>query len=169
MRRNWPALVGMLLGTAMLDLEASMAEGKSTDLIELVRTIARSGPFTRAKVERILGVKLDLVNQTPYFAFLAGAGPDLADGTTIKSIDLRLPQGSSDHQGFIVLELAGRCMTFPELERALGKLQLTDAPRGRSADESIGYTAKIPDATIRVAFKERDPRCANVISIEPGK
>jgi hypothetical protein len=138
-------------------------------LWQALDALAAQLPFAVHKVARTLSTTLADTHAEggDVFQFFEGAPVRLADGTELSRIDLRIKR-EGPHPGFLVLELKGRCVPLAEVRRHHGALELTDVPRGRSLDESTGYTAALGWGRLSFGFAERKPDCLAQVAFDPA-
>ncbi|CCH00888.1 hypothetical protein FAES_2879 [Fibrella aestuarina BUZ 2] len=136
-------------------------------LWQVVRQLGNQAPFTKEKLEAQLGVPLARKSQNDFFTFFEGGPVKLANGVVIGKIDLRLRHDGQAHPGFLVLTLAGQCVTVPELRQHYNHLSLLDVPRGRSVNEVTSAEATEPWGTISFALPVTNPTCISTIAFKP--
>lgn len=143
---------------------------KSPDVWTLIDTLPAQLPFTAQKIEAALSVTLGHDDKSesvnPYFSFHTAGGIALAEGVVIEKLDLRLRK-ESPHPGFLVLTLAGTCVTKAEVMRRYSGLNLTDYPRGRSLDEEAHFSRSEPWGTLSFGFAERARDCLRSVVFDP--
>lgn len=92
----------------------------------------------------------------------------IGDGLDALRIELRepVPGGGATAGALMFLDVSGPCVTRAMLEARYGRMQLFQAPRGRSADERTVWQIGGPDGAVRFGFAERDPACLAGVTFE---
>lgn len=138
-------------------------------LWQTIERLAKQMPFTPAKVEQALGATLTIKTHTPHMTQWIGGGPiSLGDDLHIEGSSLALgPNGEFNDRSGLTIELGGACITLEQVRQEFGALQVTQAPRGHSANESTVHVSSQPWGRISFAFKARDPDCLAHVGIRP--
>ena len=142
-----------------------------TTLWQTIDTLTEQIPFRRAKIERAFETKLFVGDPRqfviqPSFEPLEGGPVGLADGVVVEMIDLRVRPEES-HPGFLVLRVAGTCISLDEVRARYGTLAITDRPRGRSLDEVTSFTTIQPWGKLTFSFTVRNPDCLSSVAFAP--
>lgn len=163
------ACAAMTMAAPALAEEPGMAIHRLT-LWQAIDALAAQIPFARAQVERTLGVTLaETGNRSNALFYLYGGGPaTLADGVVVTNVDLRIRRDGG-HPGFMVLELAGQCVTLAQVRNRYGKLRLSGVPRGHSIHDTTAHSSDRPWGTLTFSFAERHPDCLASIAFDPAK
>lgn len=141
--------------------------GERMNLWQTIEGLTRRIPFTKAGVEAFLGVALRETEQSnPHFQFFDGPEVALDQGVVIAALDLRIKR-KGGHSGFLVLELAGPCITLPQVRSYYHQLELTQIPRGRSLDETTVHSAMLPWGKLSFGFREKNPDCLAMVVFDP--
>jgi len=139
--------------------EKQMTEKQST-LWQTIDALAQQMPLTPAKVEAVMGTKLQEQERSENFVHLKASGPALSDGLKVTEISLLTrPNNEFDIKSGLSLELSGACVKLDEIRKQFGKLEITQSPRGRSPLESTVHASKESWGTLSFAFKEENPDC----------
>lgn len=140
-------------------------------LWKAIEKLAREMPFTVGEVEHVLGTSLTLKTQTPHMAQWVGAGPvSLGDGLHIIGSSLALgPDGDFNARSGLSIDLGGTCITLDEVRQQFGALQVTQAPRGHSGNETSVHVSSQPSGRISFAFKASEPDCLFRVGIRPAQ
>jgi hypothetical protein len=141
-------MLGLAIGLAGCG-EASGQQKEDSRITQLDRTLwqtidalAQQIPFSKAKVETVLGVGLvDRDTSNDVFPNMytgrqdfEGGPVKLSDGVEIVKIDLRTKLQEGD-PGFLVLNFAGACIGLDAVRAHYSDLKVTGYPRGDSLDE----------------------------------
>jgi hypothetical protein len=139
-------------------------------LWDAVEALAVLGPLTKESVQTLLSAELAETDQkgNDIFQFYGSQPISLADGSVIDNADLRVKR-KGFHPGFLVLRLAGRCVSLNEVRGRYSPLTLSDIPRGRSLDDATAYTALTDWWELSFSFKERERECLSSIAFKPRK
>lgn len=138
-------------------------------LWQSIDALAAQLPFSIQKVGRTLSTTLSDTHAEggTVFQFFEGTPVRLADGTELARIDLRIKREDAS-QGFLVLELKGRCVPMAELRQHYPALEIAGVPRGRSLDESTTFTATSGWGRLSFGFAERNPGCLAFVAFDPA-
>lgn len=138
-------------------------------LWQAIERLAKQMPFNPAKVEQALGTTLAVRAQTPYMTQWVGGGPiSLSDDLYIEGSSLALgPDGEFNDRSGLTIELGGTCITVEQVRQEFGALQVTQTPRGHSAEETTVHVSSQPWGRISFAFKASDPNCLSRVGIRP--
>lgn len=139
-------------------------------LWQLIDNAIQQIPFTRAKLESSLGTQLAPSDNSSNDAFelWMGGHAKLQDGVEIGNVDLRVKK-VGPHPGFLVLGLAGNCVTLSEVRSHYPDMKMTESPRGRSLDDTTAYTSQLAWGSLSFSFSERKPECVSSIAFDPRR
>ena len=134
-------------------------------LADALDTLRRGGRIDRAHVEQAFGARLATTGETdgPFARF---AARDVrVDGATV-TIDLREPvAGRGATAGALLnLRIGGDCLARAAVEERYGPLAVSDLPRGRSLDETMGMSREEPWGRLTFGFAERAPDCLATVT-----
>lgn len=138
-----------------------------TSVHQLLTKLRHEKPFTRERVGDILKTKLVETSRNDYFAFLEGKSADIDGGLSLVKIDLRVPVDGRESSGFLVLDLAGSCISPQEIFAKYGEMKLESAPTGRSLDEKHSYFLEDGWGRMSFGFAARNPSCLSTLVLEP--
>jgi hypothetical protein len=149
-------------------------EGKKNPMNEIkqslwqtIDTLGAKMPLTAPRVEQQLGVRLVEQKRNEHMLHLSSAGGALLGGVNIDRVDLVLsPDGEFGKTSGLSLELSGTCLRLDELRERFGELQLVQAPRGRSLNETAAFSAKRSWGVVTFAFKQTNPDCLFRVTFE---
>jgi hypothetical protein len=132
--------------------------------------IARSLPFRKDTLERLLDARLERESANAYFVMYSmvrrGKGPH---PVRITAIDLRVKTGDPDHPGFLVLEIAGPQVTISDLRKRYPGGSFTPAPPGNLSDDPE-YTVAIKEPWGQLMFGVSSKTdIVRSISFHPGE
>lgn len=124
-------------------------------LWQTIGHFAQQMPFTPRKVEQVLGTPLAIKMQTPHMTQWVGGGVvPLRDDLYIKGSSLALgPDSEFNERSGLSIELGGACVTVDQVRQQFGALQVTQTPRGHSANETTVHVSSQPWGRISFAFK----------------
>ncbi|MCL2626149.1 MAG: hypothetical protein FWD46_04960 [Cystobacterineae bacterium] len=139
-------------------------------LWQVIEALAEQIPFSKQKVESVLGTQLTETEEggNDLFQFFESPPLPLADGVVISNIDLRLKRGGG-HPGFLVLEVGGVCLRLEQIRKKYTQLSIRELPRGRSLEEETSFSQMLPWGQLSFGFKERNRECLASIAFEPKK
>lgn len=138
----------------------SVMNVKQMSLWELVAALEQQMPVTISRVEGVTGSKFALVKEGPAYVTLEAPGVQLRDGLSVTQLRMMLrPSLQFEDNSGMSLELDGQCITLPQVRERFGELQLIQAPRGRSLDETGVWAVARPWGQLSFAFQERRPDC----------
>jgi hypothetical protein len=146
---------------------ANANEGKSSatneirpSLWQVIEALGSKRPLTASLVERELDIHLTEQTRNEHMLHLSSTGTTLSDGVKLDKVDLVLsPNGKLDKTSGLALELSGTCLRLDELRERFGELQIIQAPRGHSLEETTVHSAKQPWGILTFGFKEAAPDC----------
>lgn len=146
-----------------------MTSTQHMTLWELLDQLAQQAPFSREKIEKLLGTRLVETSNASndFFQFYKLPSPLALEGAALDDIDLRI-KSAGGHPGFLVLQLAASKLTLAEVRRHYPELRITDAPRGRSPDEVTSHSAFLPWGKLSFSFPVRQPDCVSRIALDPA-
>ncbi len=151
LRRRWMSVIALVVaacsGVAPI-ASTNDASANSSTLWQVVEALVRGMPFSVARVEAVLHNRLDddAQRSNEAFRFYKNAYKNKSDavslngGVIVRDLDLRVRR-SPPHSAFLVLGLAGRCITLDELRKHYADLRITGVPRDGSADEATTYSS----------------------------
>lgn len=139
-------------------------------LWEAIATLAPHGAFERTRVEAALGTTLSTTadGANDYFDLYRSTPVPLAAGVIVANVDLRIAREGS-HPGFMVLDIAGTCVTLAQVRSHYGQLRISAVPRGRSVHDTTSHTSDRPWGTLSFSFAGRHPDCLASIAFDPVK
>lgn len=145
-------------------------DGAPMTLWQAIEALAKQIPFTTEKVEHTLGAKLSERDNAPNNLYhLYGSEPvALADGVVVSNVDLRI-KIVGPHPGFMVLNIAGACVTIEQVRSHYSALTITDTPRGHSINDVTSYTSEQPWGKVSFSFAERNPKCLSSVAFAPRR
>jgi len=127
---------------------------------QLVSAIEVDMPLSVAKVERMIGVKLNEIERSDHYVIFGADENVLATDFTVSNVRLMLRSSLHfDDKSAFGFEIEGKCIPRSEIEQHYGELRLIQAPRGRSLDETAVWASERPWGILSFAFKERTPDC----------
>jgi len=133
----------------------------SKSLWQIIDALAQQIPFSKQKVEAVLGVQLVKTEHasSSYFDIFKNKQPiHLTEGAAISGVELRIKCGGKD-PGLLFLHIDGVCITKDQLKVRYDQLRIIQHPRGESLEETTVYSPDLPWGTLSFAFKERNPDC----------
>lgn len=129
---------------------------------QLLEEISRQIPWTVENVQGVLGTSLDKFKAgNPIMSFYRSPDFQLSDGLMVHAVLGLHPD--RPRQGHLTLTLDGACLTLAEVRSRYQALQLTDAPRGRSPDESTTYSEAQPWGRLSFGFPVKNPDCLGFV------
>jgi hypothetical protein len=129
-------------------------------LWQSIETLAAQMPLTAKAVEKALGVQWIEQRRDQHRLHWVGGGGLMADQVVLDKVDLVLaPNGQFDDTSGLSLELSGHCVRLDEVRARYGPLDIVQAPRGRSLQETTVHGTKRPWGTLGFAFQEAKPDC----------
>lgn len=138
---------------------------KEMTLWQVIDLLGQQMPFSKAKVEKLLGVQLVLKTRNEYLVHWVSASIVLQDQLSIEKINLVLgPDDKFDSTSGATIELTGDCVTLGQVRSHYATLAITSAPRGRSLQEATVYSSKQHWGQLSFAFKEASPDCLSAVS-----
>lgn len=139
-------------------------------LWQTIERLARQMPFTPGKVEQALGTPLSIKTRTQHMTQWVGGGPvALHDNLHINGSSLALgPDSEFNERSGLSVELGGACITLDQVRQQYGELQITQAPRGHSGNETTVHVSSQPWGRISFAFKASNPDCLFRVGIRPA-
>lgn len=171
------AFVGLVLvllaalGCKGLFEKEERSEMKQTDISvwQAIEVLVKQIPFSKQKVEEVLSTQLTEVEEgfNKLFHFYKGEPIGLAEGVVISGVDLRIRR-EAGHPGFLVLEISGAAISLQQVQSRYAKLEITQAPRGRSAQEQTSFTQAFPWGKLSFGFKEQNRNGLASIAFEPA-
>ena len=125
-------------------------------------------PFSVGGVEAGLRSRLRLDGQrsNDAFQFYRSASVSLSGGRSISNADLRIKR-TSPYPAFLVLKLAGSCVTAREVREHYAELRITHVPSGRSPDETTTYSAQASWGRLSLVFKVANSNCVDFVAFDP--
>lgn len=135
---------------------------------QLLATLATEPILNRPAIEAALGATLTEVQEpsNTAFMFFRGGRLTLSDRTIIAKVDLRIKR-TNPSVGLLVMDVGGRCITLADVRTRYGALNITDAPRGRSPDETTVHTSYQPWGRLSFGFAESNPDCVAHVVFDP--
>jgi hypothetical protein len=139
-------------------------------LWQVIETLAKQVPFSKAKVESVLSIRLLESDErsNDVFQFFKGESIELMNGIAVSGVDLRIKR-EGPHPGFLVLGLQGSCIGLEEVRKYYSNLEITSTPRGGSLDEVTAHSTQQPWGRLSFGFKERKTECLASIVFDPRK
>lgn len=134
-----------------------------TTIWRKIELLGHQLPFTRAKIEKILGAQLRETPHTPKLTIAEGGDITLEDGTHVAKIELRF--FTTDAANSLILDIDGPCITLAQVANHYGELKVTNTPHGQSFEETTAYSAVTAKFGVSFGFKERDRNCVGNIAI----
>jgi hypothetical protein len=108
-------------------------------------------------VRTIFG-ELTLSDSNEFVDFYTNKTPlTLGDGINVNKLDVRLHR--TKRRLMLTFEIDGACVTLRQIQNRYPKLQLSDAPRGRSMNEKTTWTQHQNGVGTSFGFAEHTPDC----------
>lgn len=137
-------------------------------LWQAVDRLVERMPLSKERVEALFNTTLREKRRTANTLHLEGQDIELAQGSWISKIDLRLGFDYGD-PGFAVLNIGGGCVTLDHVRERYADLKITGIPRGDSQDEETVHSTTTPWGVLSFGFSERDPNCLSSVILDPKK
>ena len=141
---------------------------------QAIDALARQIPFTKDKIEKVLGIALQTESNDKFvippksFHPYVGERIQLDGGVVIEDVDFRISHRRND-PGFLVIHVAGACIGLASVRSNYRDLTITGHPRGRSLDEATAYSSSLGWGRLSFGFRERNPDCVASVSFDPEK
>lgn len=137
---------------------------KNMSIWEVIAALEPKMPVTISDVEGALGSKLIESKRTDNYALWTTAPAQLAEGVSVVAQLLLHPSAKFDNTSAFGLELSGACVPLEEVRRRFADLKISQAPRGRSQEETTVWTTQRPWGYLSFAFKEKARDCLFSVS-----
>lgn len=134
-------------------------------LWQLIEVLSEYPSLEPTALAAVLPVAFRPTTRNAYFAMHEADGVALADGVNISHVQLRTRLDDAA-RGLIVLDLEGACVSLDDVRQRVPSVALTNAPRGRSPNETTGFSAEQAWGTLSFGFKERSPGCLASVVID---
>ncbi|ALV06032.1 hypothetical protein [Roseateles depolymerans] len=135
------------------------------DLWTLVDDLPTRTPFDKEKIEQALRIVLiqdeELTNE--YFTALKGGPVSLAREVDIEAVSLRVSVKEPTEKWLLNLTVAGKCVARSDVLARYPRLEVTNAPRGRSPNEETSYSRKELWGKLSFGFAQRNPDCLSSV------
>ncbi|MCF8581206.1 hypothetical protein L2X67_15415 [Enterobacter ludwigii] len=112
-------------------------------------------------------LQFKMIKDNEYINFYNTEDIQLADGTNITDIGLRLSKESGGAAPLLNFSPSGQCITLDTVKKHHPQLVLTDYPRGRSENEVTSYTAPkdMNGQKVSFSFTMKKPDCLDSVVI----
>lgn len=143
----------------------------NSSIWQVITNIQELGALSLSNTETLLNQTLteEVEHSNEYFQMYKGRPVQLAGGTVITSIDLRLPKAPSGNPGLLSLNLEGSCINYSQVKQLFPTLVITSTPRGGSLEEATAHTSTSIWGKVIFGFREKRPDCVGYVTFRPLK
>lgn len=172
-RRRYAAGVALLIITACATTDSteqkdSEMKSQPQTLWQVITRLGQRMPLTPEKIERVLRTPFRIKEQDQYSTQWIGDEVVLLDDLKIAKSSLALgPDSQFTENSGLSIELGGGCVTLEQVRQQFHDLNIAQAPRGHSKNETTVHVSPQPWGQVSFAFRADNPGCLFRVGIRP--
>lgn len=131
-------------------------------LVEALTTAGASGGLQA--IERTVTGPLEIESETDFTVFYTGRNPELIGHSEITNV--RVVLNKEKGLSALSVEIAGACITVPDLGRQFPDAYIVDSPRSPSPDDETTWASRTLEVPVLFGFKNKAADCLAGITID---